>query len=77
MFIFNKENGMIPLRNIPFNNKKKFFDMSKTTTTNPVLQRNGEKISFILIINELYCCVLNLTKENSQLIINQQLKSLG
>jgi hypothetical protein len=62
MFIFNKENGMIPLRSIPSNNKKKFFDMSKTTTTNPVLQRNGEKISSVLIINELYLCALAFKK---------------
>lgn len=62
MFIFNKENGMIPLRSIPSNNKKKFFDMSKITTTNPVLQRSGEKISFALIINQLYLFALTLSE---------------
>ena len=53
MFIFNKENGTIPLRCIPFRKTKKFLDMSKITTNNPVLQRSGVKISFALIINEL------------------------
>lgn len=53
MSIFNKENGTIPLRSIPFRKTKKFLDMSKTNTNNPVLQRNGAKISYILIINKL------------------------
>lgn len=53
MFIFNKENGTPLLRSIPLNNKKKFLDMSKITTNNPVLQRSGEKISFVFTINEL------------------------
>jgi len=53
MSIFNKENGTIPLRCIPFRKTKKFLDMSKITTNNPVLQRSGAKISFVLIINEL------------------------
>jgi hypothetical protein len=53
MSIFNKKNGTILARHIPFNNKKKFLDMSKITTNNPVLQRNGAKISYALTINRL------------------------
>jgi hypothetical protein len=53
MCIFNKQNGTLPIGWIPFNNLKKFFDMSKITTINPVLQRNGEKSSYMLIINTL------------------------
>lgn len=53
MCIFNKENGMIRNDNIPFNKPKKFFDMSKITKINPVLKRNGDKNSYMLIINVL------------------------
>lgn len=53
MCIFNKQNGTLPIGWIPFNNLKKFFDMSKITTINPVLQRNGEKSSYMLIISTL------------------------
>jgi hypothetical protein len=42
MRIFNKENGTHPIDNVPLK-LKKFFDMSKITTFNLVLQRNGEK----------------------------------
>ena len=59
MSIFNKENGMIPLRCIPFHKTKKFLDMSKTTTNNPVLQRNGAEITYMLIINELQFFAVN------------------
>ena len=40
--IFNKENGTPHIDNVPLK-LKKFFDMSKITTFNLVLQRNGEK----------------------------------
>jgi hypothetical protein len=50
MYIFNKENGMIRNDNIPFKKPKKFFDMSKITRINPVLKRNGDKNSYMLII---------------------------
>ena len=53
MCIFNKENGIIRNDNIPFNKPKNFFDMSKITKINPVLKRNGDKNSYILIINVL------------------------
>jgi len=53
MFIFDKKNGTLPIGCIPLKNLKKFFDMSKITTINPVLQRNGEKSSYALIINVL------------------------
>ena len=52
MCIFNKKNGTLPISCIPFK-LKKFFDMSKSTKINPVLQRNGEKNSYIHIINNL------------------------
>jgi hypothetical protein len=48
MCIFDKQNGTLPIGCIPLNNLKKFFDMSKITTINPVLQRNGEKNSYAL-----------------------------
>jgi hypothetical protein len=53
MYIFSKENGMILNDNIPLNKHKKFFDMSKITKINPVSKRDGDKISYILIINQL------------------------
>jgi len=49
MYIFNKENGMIRNDNIPFKKTKKFFDMSKITRINPVLKKNGDKNSYMLI----------------------------
>ena len=52
MCIFNKKNGTLPICSIPLN-LKKFFDMSKSIKINPVLQRNGEKNSYIHIINML------------------------
>jgi len=48
MCIFNKINGINPQSNIPLNKLKTFFNMSKITTFNPVLQRNGEKSSHAL-----------------------------
>ena len=48
MCIFNKENGTHSKGNIPLNNLKKFFDMSKFKPINPVLQRNGQKNSHAL-----------------------------
>ena len=53
MFIFEKGNGTRLRRHIPFNNQKKFLDMSKITTNKPVLQRIGKKISYRLIIKTL------------------------
>ncbi len=49
MCIFNKKNGTLPISSIPLK-LKKFFDMSKITKINPVLQRNGEKSSYALNI---------------------------
>lgn len=48
MPIFNKENGTNPISNVPLK-LKKFFDMSKSTTINLVLQRNGEKKNHVPI----------------------------
>lgn len=42
MRIFSKENGTHTIDNVPLKSKK-FFNMSKITTFNLVLQRNGEK----------------------------------
>ena len=53
MLIFNKQNGTLTIGRIPFNNLKKFFDMSKITTNKPVLQRIGKKISYMFIIKTL------------------------
>ena len=51
MRMFNKNNGTIRNDNIPLNKpKKKFIDMSKITKFNPVLKRNGDKNSYMLII---------------------------
>ena len=48
MSIFNKENGTPPQSNVPLKILKKFFNMSKITSFNLVLQRNGEKNSHVL-----------------------------
>lgn len=48
MPIFNKENGTNPISNVPLKFKK-FFDMSKSTIINLVLQRNGEKKNYVSI----------------------------
>jgi len=48
MCIFNKNNGAHPQSITPLNNVKKFFNMSKIITINPVLQRNGQKNSHAL-----------------------------
>jgi len=45
MLIFNKINGTNPQGNIPFKNLKKFFNMAKITSFNPVLQKIGQKNS--------------------------------
>jgi len=46
MTIFKKKTARYPRNNISLNiNNLKFFDMSKITTKNPVLQRNGVKNS--------------------------------
>ena len=43
MSIFNKENGTHVLSIVPLKTSKKFFNMSKSTVINLVLQRNGDK----------------------------------
>jgi hypothetical protein len=48
MCIFNKINGANQESNTPFNNLKKFFNMSKITTFKPVLQRDGIKNSHVI-----------------------------
>jgi len=53
MTIFKQKNGTSLVGNIPFNNKKKFFDMTKITSLNPILQRNGVKSSYGLIDSRL------------------------
>jgi len=46
MTILRKKTAGRPQHNIPLNiNNLRFFDMSKITTKNPVLQRNGVKNS--------------------------------
>jgi hypothetical protein len=70
MSIFNKENGTITLRCIPFHKTKKFLDMSKTTKNNPVLQRNGAKISYELTINELHIFPLNPNERINRKFLN-------
>ncbi len=47
MRIYKKENGTHPIDNVPLK-LKKFFDMSKITTINLVLQRNGEKNCYLI-----------------------------
>ena len=77
MPIFNKENGTILARHIPFNNQKKFLDMSKIRKTNPVLQRNGAKISYTLIIRMLQVFTLSSDNYESQPTEYQLIKTLG
>lgn len=43
MSIFNKENGTHVQSSVPLKKSKKFFNMSKSTVINLVLQRNGDK----------------------------------
>ena len=47
MIIFKKENGTCPTSNIPFK-LKKFFNMSKTTKFNLILQRDGADKRYII-----------------------------
>lgn len=49
MPIFIKENGTSPQRFVPLKILKKFFYMSKFTTFNPVLKRNGQKNSHAIM----------------------------
>lgn len=49
MTIFKKENGTSTTSNIPFKHKK-FFDMSKTTKSNLILQRSGAEKRYVLDI---------------------------
>jgi hypothetical protein len=70
MSIFNKENGTIPLRCIPFHKTKKFLDMSKTTKNNPVLQRDGVKISYVFIINELKIFTIKRHGRRTYIVLN-------
>lgn len=48
MCIFNKRNGTHVQSSIPLNKLKTFFNMSKITSINPVLQRNGLKNSHLI-----------------------------
>jgi hypothetical protein len=48
MVIFRKENGTPRSSNVPLKSKK-FFNMSKSTEINLVLQRNGEKYCHLII----------------------------
>jgi hypothetical protein len=48
MLIFNKENGTHPISNVPLK-LKKFFNMSKISKINLVLQRNGDKNSHVIM----------------------------
>ena len=48
MRIFDKKNGTLPTSKIPLKNLKKFFDMSKSIKIDPILQRNGEKNSYVI-----------------------------
>ncbi len=49
MTIFIKENGTSTTSNIPFK-LKKFFDMSKTTKSNLILQRSGAEKRYVVDI---------------------------
>ncbi len=51
--------------------------MSKTRKTNPVLQRNGEKISFVLTIKGLQTHVLKIYKTKLQPSEYQFINLLG
>lgn len=53
MCIFNK-NSETPTKQISLLKTKKFFDMTKSTTNNPVLQRNGVENSFTYSYIETY-----------------------
>ena len=76
MSIFNKKNGTLLARCIPFKNKKKFLDMSKITTNNPVLQRNGAKNSYALTINELQILINGqVNRITCNILINNTLRS--
>ena len=48
MLTFNKKNGINPHSYIPLEILKTFFNMSKITTFNPVLQRIGQKNSHVI-----------------------------
>jgi len=55
MCIFKKEIARHPTREISlFINQKKFFDMSKITSQEPILQRNGIKNSSSRSISTRY-----------------------
>ena len=47
MLIFNKGNGTHPISNVPLI-LKTFFNMSKINKINLVLQRNGDKKSYVI-----------------------------
>ena len=52
MCIFRKKSEIANIKSISLNiNKIKFFDMSKITKSNPILERNGVKKNYVLIIN--------------------------
>jgi len=54
MCIFNKNSETTYTANLAIKKLKKFFDMTKSTTNNPVLKRNGVKNSFIASYSEDY-----------------------
>ena len=55
MIIFENKTARSTTNTISLNiNNLKFFDMSKITTKNPVLQRNGAKNSYTCSISATY-----------------------
>lgn len=54
MRIFNKNSETTQAANLAIKKLKKFFDMTKSTTNNPVLKRNGAKNSCAYSYSETY-----------------------
>jgi len=55
MIIFENKTARSTANTISLNiNNLKFFDMSKITTKNPVLQRNGVKNSYTYSLSDTY-----------------------
>ena len=52
--MFNKNSETTNKANLAIKKLKKFFDMTKSTTNNPVLKRNGVKNSCIISYSETY-----------------------
>jgi hypothetical protein len=54
MYIFNKNSETTHTANLAIKKLKKLFDMTKSTTNNPVLKRNGVKNSYTISYSVTY-----------------------